>query len=453
MALFVAMASIIFSFYNSQSLYFFGVLVFIAVYAFFYFQPLWALYALLLFYPFLQWQIHIGGFNAPISDVIGAVLFLVFVVQSLGKLIGKEWRFVREDYPAWQYMLLFLFAGLLSLSNVQEGLIGSVKFLIRPMAFFYMIYVLLPIHYLRKIYQLKNAMSIIFGLGIVLSLGGLYMLLISNLPILSRHALPIGFGGFFPLGVNHNLLAEILVGALPVGLAFFVAEKDIFKKNIYLALAGLIAVVNFLTFSRAGWLGMVAVFAVFTWLRFHKQIIKTYLKPAILISLLMTIPIGLMLYIVNTSALVQSSNLNRLKLVEISLMLFKAHPIIGNGVGTYYSYVEQVKAYIIEYGAPLDAHGVLFKVLGEMGALGIISFILLIWVLFSWIYRQYRKIEADENSIYVAGLIASVAGMFVFELFNTNYYQGILWIYVGLAVAGLNILKHRGSDSQNSHDS
>jgi len=446
MALFVASASIIFTFYNSMSLYFFGALAFVAVYAFFYFQPLIALYGLVLFYPFLQWQVHFGSLNVPISDMIGAILFLVFVIQTLAKMIGKEWRFVKEDYPAWQYMVLFISIGLLSLINVQTGLLASIKFLIRPMAFFYLVYVLLPIHYIRKVHQLKNSMSIIFGLGTVLALGGVYMIMISNLPIQSRQALPFGYGSFYPLGANHNLLAEILVGTFTVGLAFFMAEKDILKRNIYLALAGLIAAVDFLTFSRAGWLGLIAATAVFVWLKYHKEIIKKYLKPAVLISLLMTIPIGLMLYLLSTSAIVQSSNMNRLKLADIALTLFKDHPLIGNGVGTYYTYVEQVRAYIIEYGAPLDAHGVLFKVLGEMGTLGVISFLLFIWVLFSGIYRNYREVEKNSDSIFVAGLISSACGMFVFELFNTSYYQGILWLFVGLSVAGLNILKRSEGD-------
>lgn len=447
-AVLVAIAVLIFSLASyTNPLLWAGVGVF-AIFILFYLQPLIGIFLIAALYPFTQLQFIYGSINVPYSDLAGAILFGVFALKMLVKIFRGQWKFSKLDYPALLPFLGFVLAGALSLINVEGSIIASVKYLLRPIIFFYAIYIILPIQFIKTPRVMLRVMKTILAMGGVMALGGLYMLVISDLSFPARRALPFGYGSFFPLGTNHNALAEVLVGVLPVALAFFWLEKDIFKRNLYLALAGFIGAVAFLTFSRAGWLGLMAVIIASVYLRFKEVIHQKYLKPALAILGLSVIPLAILLYLLSTTQLVQGSNLNRLKLVDISISLFLKHPIIGNGVGTFFGEVEQIKAYIIEYGSALDAHGIFFKVMAEMGAIGLFFIILFVGVLFYRMYKNYWLIKSEECSIMAAAFIASSLGMFVFELFNTSYYLGKLWFFFGLAFATFKIC----SDKYESQD-
>ena len=286
-------------------------------------------------------------------------------------------------------------------------------------------------------------LRIMFGVGLLLALGGLYQFLFGSKGLGFRRAFPFGVGSFYPLGYNHNLLSEALIAIIPIAFIFYYREKDVLKRYLYLASIVFMAGITFLTFSRAGWLALLVEAIVFFIFLYRQKISRDMYKILSWLFAVALIPFGIILYYLNSTPIAQGSNLNRIKLIEIALDLFKHHPFFGAGVGTFYKSVEQIRWYIIEYGGALDAHGMFFKVLSETGILGTVAFFGFLISIFYYVFARYLKIKDKEWALVVLGLIVVSVGIVVFEWFGTSYYIAKMWLPIGLTLVAVNLIKEK----------
>jgi len=202
---------------------------------------------------------------------------------------------------------------------------------------------------------------------------------------------------------------------------------------------------NLLTFSRAGWIVLLLELG---FIFYYEYLRNKKINPALCLSkywinkeklFLIIIPVliillllSIFMYILITSPVTESSNRNRLELIRITKESFSRHPWIGQGVGTFQKIVSYDYTYILDFGAPIDAHGFVQKILAEMGILGLISFLLILFFVFRKIYLAWRK---EKNNYIIFGFLVSLIGLFGFQLFNTSYYVAKLWLIVGLALS------------------
>lgn len=432
----LAFVLVLFSFLSSYALYFFGGLGLLAALSILWLRPMWGIYGMAATFPFLQWQIVIGGFNAPVVDVIALLLFVVFCLQIfVNYLYGKKIFKFNELIGFWWFLIFFI-AGALSLYNLSVAdLNSSIKYLLRPILYFYLMFVFLPVHYIQDREEVVKIIKIIFYVALTSAVLGLWKFVFFDTNLGLRRTLPFGFGSFYPLGYNHNLLSEALVAVFPFGLVIIHYAKDHFYKLLGVMTTGLIGLSAFLTFSRSGWLVLIVEAVLIIYLLFKDKVgVKVY-KTLLTLSSLAIIPFVILLYYLNSTPIAQGSNLNRLKLIEIAFDLFKAHPIVGSGVGIFFRTVEQVQWYIIEYGGALDAHGVFFKVLSETGIMGVVGFFgFLIYSLW-YIFSTFRKLDNESSKIILGALLVSCIGILVFEWFGTSYYVAKMWFFYGLALA------------------
>lgn len=421
------------------SLYYLVGLISIILIAVFYQYPMIGLYLMAFLFPFTDLQLKYGAFNAQYVDIFGLFLFIAWSIKAIyGHFSGQE-KLTWQNFPGVIFAGLFILAGFLSLQNVdREAFTYCFKYVLRPMGFFYLVFVLMPFNVIKTKQQFLNIFNVMFGLGIVISLMGVWTLIFPPIEGV-RRALPVGWGEFYPLGWNHNLLAESLVVIWPAALVLFWYAKDYVRKNIYLLGALLMIGINLLTLSRAGWVSLAAQILILIGFKYRKEIKKYALSPLNFIFVILLAPIFYMMYLISQSHIMLSSDLNRLKMAEIAFHLFTENPWFGKGAGTFMIYLSQVKWYQIEYGTTLDAHGFIIKVMAELGLAGIISFcLLLLYVLFT-MYKGYNK---SRNSIYeklVLGMVLVVVGGIVFQTFNTSYYLAKLWLPIGLALGSLKI--------------
>ncbi len=401
------------------------------------------IYIIAFLYPFNYFEFVYGQINVPYVDLIAIVLFFAWLLKAFYLFLSKRQKLNLKNFPGWFFMLVFVSVSALSLINVEsEYLSQAIKYLFRPVIFFYLMYVILPFNIIDNLKRLFNTFKIMFVLGSGLACMGIWSLIFPPIEGL-RRAVPISIFGVSPLGTNHNALAEILVCLIPVALILFWYEKDIFWKNVYLLGVFLMAGINLLTLSRSGWLALFMVLLVLVLLKYRalvKKIVKSYL---FYILLILSTPALYLMYKLLTSRIATSSDLNRLKLIEIALMMFNKHPWIGSGVGTFTTVVAQVKWYIIEYWVVLDAHGFLFKTLAETGLVGAISFIgFLVYILYA-LFKAYNKNRKTKHEWLLLGvLLVAVAGI-TFQFFSTSYYIAKFWFPLGLALTGLKFVKNK----------
>jgi len=407
-------------------------------------RPAWGIYAMAALHPFIYWQIFFGGdLNVPYVDVVALLLFVAWVIKVVVEYLRGGQPLTAKNFPGFGLFVLFFIAGALSLINAPDWLAG-LKYLLRPLSFFYLMFVLLPFNLIRDLKILKNTLWILYGVGMVAALMGLWSLIFPASHELLRRALPPLFNGFNPLGSSHNVLAEVLVSIIPLGWLLFETDGPGRRQRwLFLGLI-LMIVINLMTFSRAGWLALAleaVMLAVFYYRRHWRKIVGVLAAVVVLLW-----PLWLLVGQFLSSPTVQSSNTNRWQLTEIAWQSFKAHPLIGAGAGTFIQQVAQDEWYLLDFGSPLEAHGVVQKLMAEMGILGLLTFAALLGYCFWYLWRTYRHLPPQSNwRLVILCLGMSAAGSAFFQLFNTSYFISKMWLPIGVAMAGCQLarLAHR----------
>lgn len=413
------------------------------------------LYLIVILYPFIYLQLFIGKeINIPYVDVVAMFVFLAWVLRSLflppygGLHFIKQWgkgaKLSLENFPGLLFFLLFFLASLLSLINTENFFL-SLKYILRPLTFFYLMFLVLPYNVINSKKVLFNVFWIFYGIGIFVSLMGLWSILFPETPGIFRRAVPLPVFGIPILGTNHNLIAEVLISVIPIGFILIWEAKEILSKKILIIGVLLMAVINLLTFSRTGWIALSLELFILVILKYRKNI-KNYLQLGALIFLIIS-PLLIYSYLFMTSEIVRSSNLNRVALTKIALENFAKHPFVGNGAGTFVEQVSRERWYIVDFGSPSEAHGVVQKLLAETGILGFVTFFALLGYVLWRLVGVYHDLKSDSPYKYIIlALILSSCGSIVFQLFNTSYFVSKLWLPFGVALAAARLAEESESN-------
>lgn len=398
----------------------------------------WGIYLMALLFPFINLQIFIGeDINIPYVDLAAMFVFTAWILKpiwqwaSTGKFIG------RKELPGIFFFLLFIAASLLSLIN-SENVILSFKYVLRPLAFFYLMFVIAPYNIIKDYKTLRNVLWCIWLAGMSVSLMGLASLFVVKGLAITR-IVPIKIFGEYPLGTNQNLIGETLIAVIPLTAILILGVKKEFNRKLMILSMAFMALITLGTLSRAGWICLFVEALIFLAVK-YRQHLKTIVPMAIMILILL-LPLTYYMAALVTSDISRSANENRLLLTKIAFDAFKKHPIIGSGAGIYVNLVSTNRDYIKQFGNPLDSHGVVQKLLAESGILGLITFVLLIGYILNRLYKSYKFIPAKDpwKDIMLAFMISVVASL-IFQIFNTSYYVSKLWLPIGLALAASNIL-------------
>ncbi|MBI4434993.1 O-antigen ligase family protein [Candidatus Uhrbacteria bacterium] len=422
---------------------FFGVLAIAVLIALFAMRPILGWSLVVLSYPFIYLQLFIGKeINIPYVDLFAMLTFVGivcrwFVLRVRNDRTGHSSFVIRHSsFPGLLPFLLFILAATLSLTNVEHLALG-VKYLLRPLTFFYLMFIVLPMVVMDTPRRLFTTFRLLFVVGIAVAAMGVWSLVFPPEPGVFRRAVPIAIFGTTPLGTNHNLIAEVLVSVIPIGIILAAFAHERFRRWYVVGTVAL-SLVTLLTFSRNGWLtlaveGLVLLVAIardrgMSWRR-----IMAFGTPAIAIALL---AVG----VFSTSTIARSSNINRIRLTEIALQQFREHPIVGAGVGTFIEAVNRDRWYVADFGQPQEAHGLIQKLLAETGALGLMTFAVLLASIIGYIVRVYRTSAIAEHwRLILLALGCSAFGSIVFQLFNTSYFVSKLWLPLGLALAAARL--------------
>ena len=296
-------------------------------------------------------------------------------------------------------------------------------------------------NYESGIRMLHRVLTVFYWTVLISAIDGLLGLFFGAHEAFPR-ATPFGLFGVNPLGPNHNLLAETLIATAPAGLILMNQEST--------ALAGQAGIRNqgrqwikygmwfqwgiaLLTFARTAWIAIAVQAGLYLWFGLETkkrgEMIKR-VKKVMPIMLLIAVFFAMLIATTFTET-VRGSTLSRFDQARIVAFYFDRTPILGQGIGTFIPTLWHTRAYLLEYGDPLEAHGILFKLMFEQGALGLITFMAFLGSILWVIWQAYRK--APGNATLVALFIAS--GAITYQLFNTTYYTSKLWVPLAVAIA------------------
>ncbi len=243
-------------------------------------------------------------------------------------------------------------------------------------------------------------------------------------------------GRIFSTFGHPNFFANYLIIIIPTFVGVFIAEatqrmegsstKKRHIKLLFLLILIILAVLCLLfTLSRGAFLGLAMAFPLFAIL------VVFYLRSQIkaqkfwLCALSITIFISIALVVVFDSALksraassvelkteVTGSNEARLVIWKGSMKMFQAKPVFGHGLGTFQLFFPQFRP--SDYARKgvshntLHAHSEYLEIATEMGSIGLIAFLCLLFCYFFISIFQLKRLKGDYYAPIVIGLLSGV---------------------------------------------
>ncbi|MFB6225762.1 MAG: O-antigen ligase family protein [Candidatus Paceibacteria bacterium] len=384
----------------------------------------------------------LAALNAPWVDFIALFGLGVLTVVSLLKIKGYSFSaLVKKDY-CFKYYLPFLLSGFISAWLVfAPGMINdSLYYVVRNLLFVYLAFVVLPVALIDDRDTLERVLWVLFWSGFAVAcFGGIAFIRDLTFGGWPR-VVPFSIYSWAPLKYNHNILAESLVAVVPAAVYLSATRNKAKIKRWMFAATSFIVLVCVLTLSRAAWLSLSVqgVLALFVFKERVKNLFKRRKELKYLLIAGLVPSVGYMLYFL-TSHVITSSNVWRIEVLKIVWFYFQDSPFFGYGPGTFLTMLEQVKSYVINFGEPLDAHGFVQKILLEQGVIGLAAFGSFLSAVFYKVWRRQRGAHIDR--LMLAALLISAVGAVFFQLFNTSYYNVHMWLPIGLALAGANVVK------------
>jgi putative inorganic carbon (hco3(-)) transporter len=394
------------------------------------------LYSLAFFLPAINWNFYYHGLSVSLIDLLALSIFTAFVLKKIyARLFNRKKFHLRLPLLIpFGFFFLSAFISCFFADYIKD----SIWYFVRWILFFYLVYVVFPVNAAREEKVLRRTViSFVFS-GAIVAVAGLISIFTQDWTYQFVRVLPLSFGNIAPIGDNHNLLAEVLIVSIPFTLALknWTALKKMQRWYDVLILFQAIIVLG--TFSRAAWIALAVEIFILFFMSSRKK------NPAVWVSILAVLiilsPLFYYMYKLQSDfSIGGSSTENRLIMTEIAWDNFLNKPVFGNGTGTFINFVADNIRFVAKYGAPLDSHGVLQKILLENGFLGIFAFLMVLWSYFTVVYKAAVK-HANKNPWLLPIIIGGI-GITVMEFFNTSYYKGKMWLPIALSLAAVNIVR------------
>jgi predicted anti-sigma-YlaC factor YlaD len=429
----------------------FVIVVLVTIFAFRYTYT--TLYFAILLIPFLGLTISIptgelafgkrafgGSIDISVAEAVLLVLLIVWALKIILLWFRRHDTNWRPRLPlVYSYASLVAAHLVSAFSPLQPDPILVIKYSLRPVLFCYLAFVALPVNLLRSRRRIVAALSCLSIVGTIAALNGAVSLFfVDSSSQFLRRAHPLPMFGVPALGDNHNLLAELLAVTVMMTLALFFLTKKNNVRRILLASAMMQFVIGLLTFSRTVWI-VFALQALALGFVEYRHVLRRHLSMMIA-SLLILIPFALVMVQVGLSNVAQSSTSTRYALLEIAAEVFTTSPWLGGGAGTFVDRVGSAQVFRLEYGEPLDSHGLLQKLAAETGVAGLIGFLIVAIAFTRIVRRELRRYTDDDIRHTLLFLVTASGGAVAYQLFNTNYWTGKMWLPVGLTLAAFNAL-------------
>jgi len=405
--------------------------------------PNFGLYCMVFLTPFWGWQYVSDKINVPYVDLFALALFFALILRTviawLIKLEGeKVEHFVYlKKFFAWPYFALFFVASAFSLFNSPDILL-SLKYLLRPLIFFYLMFVLLPINLILNKKIFKRVLATFLTSGIITAILGLLTVVLTQGGLFARRAQPFPVFGVNLLGGNWNALAETLVVAIPCAMIFYFAAKKVHNRGYFVLITMFLIAILLLTLSRSGWLVLFLQVLILLFGFMHKRMLNKRVVLLLILSLLIMSLVYVFFW--GQISAVRGSDSSRWLMTSVAWYHFTNHPVIGNGLNTFNDLVGRTFVYAVEFGDPLDSHGFVQKLLAETGLMGLLTFVFLLGYLFKNLLKSYLD-SAGQSKLMILLLIVMAVGVVFFQLFSTSYFLAKMWLPLGVCLAGVKLYK------------
>jgi putative inorganic carbon (HCO3(-)) transporter len=290
--------------------------------------------------------------------------------------------------------------------------------------------------------RLMGLMWLSFGIAVYLSFTAVDMYMKGQFNV-EEYRVAVDVGGMFG---NPNEMALHLVMMTPIVITLGIAAKNGLWRWVYFGAGFLFVAATMVTFSRGGFLGLIAALAVLAWKLGRKYRLNVTIASILIGGAAIIVAPGnyglrmLSIFIPGLDAVGSSDQ--RRALLERSLLVTARNPW-GIGIGNF-----QIVGI-----RNLQSHNAFTQVSSELGIIGLIAYLI-------FMISPFRKLGAIERTLfdsddhdwfyYVAiGLQASIVGYLVSSFFASVAYNWFIYYLIAYAVAFRRIYSlEKGSNAE-----
>ncbi|MCQ9207715.1 MAG: O-antigen ligase family protein [Omnitrophica bacterium] len=214
------------------------------------------------------------------------------------------------------------------------------------------------------------------------------------------------------------------------------------KKNIRIlavALCILLAFFLYLCASQGALVG--SVFSVALMLAvYRRKIIRPFVVALVIIIAIISLVPHLRVLFKEEMLDVGASVSDRMNMWSTGWRIFKRHPLIGNGVNTFFQHFREFRTDEFQYKRGSYAHNCFLQMAADIGVFGLAAFLAFaFFVITTSIKNSIKKLSMFRES-FVFGLSLGLLAFLAHSFFDTNLYSlnlsALFWLGMGL-VAGL----------------
>lgn len=393
-----------------------------------------------------EWSIYLMIFCLPFSkSIIEITIVTALASVIIKKIITKE-RFLTSD--KYINILLFIFVALTLPSLLNSANIGlSVRALFSKTLKFAALF-LITKEIINTREKLNNfVIMAILSCAIILA-DGFAQYFITHRDVLRDYQSfkyvcyngdteVFSFIGFptacFPF--PNDFAAWILMFIFPAGIFILFGRKGWLESAISVALFISLFYFLVLTKARGAWLGFLASLGLLSIFKIKKAGILFF--GIVLLSGIFfnrsLIPEVLSVASISDRSTMWTNGWN----------IFREHPVIGNGLNTFYLNYTRVRSDNMKDVRGSYAHNCYLQMAAETGLVGLASFIIFIAAV---IFKAFKSIKSVKDPLYYSlimgialGLVAFLAHSFV----DTNLYSlnlaALFWLSAGIMLAVVKI--------------
>lgn len=356
----------------------------------------------------------------------GLVLLVVYAITQLS-LEGNLTARPREV----NLVLLLILAALLSmplavsLPDAWEKFTGM---LLKTVLIFIVI-----VNVVRTELRLRMLLLLVLVVSIYLSVNAIndYRMGVFGTGAVESHDARIA-GSIKGIFENSNDLAMHMVSMIPIAVALGLGSRNVLKKLIYLGATGLMVGAVVVTFSRGGFIGLVAASLLLVRRLGKKNRVATTGAMAFAVIMFLALAPGAFSNrlgtIFNSSADLTGSSSQRTEVLKRSVWVALRYPLTGVGIGNF------------KHKSPrnLETHNAYTQVAAEMGLAAMVVYIL-------FLVHPLKRLRLIENESYskeeqsrfyylAIGLQGSLVGFMVASFFGAVAYHWYVYYLVGYAV-------------------
>jgi O-antigen ligase len=233
---------------------------------------------------------------------------------------------------------------------------------------------------------------------------------------------------------NPNVLAEYLLLVIPFAGASVMIKKGALPKLFFSACLAVMLVCMLLTYSRGGWLGLVAAAAVFFVMLDRRFILA---GVATLILLYFALPEHILSRFLSIGDVTDSSTAYRVSIYLATIALLRDFWFTGIGPGVE-AFNRIYPLYSFNAVHAPHSHNLYLQITVEAGIIGIIAFLLIAFSYFRFLCSAISREKDKTSKILQIAAISSVFGFLVQSLTDHSFYNYrvtlVFWAVLGLGM-------------------